>query len=153
MKCRASLLLLILAASCSPPSEPDVGADKAWSRPTAAREQAAVVYLNIVNRGAASDRLLSVHTGDGARASLHESSMEGGVMRMRSLDGGLDVAPHSTVELKPNGTHIMLEGLRAPLRAGTSFLITLRFEKSPEQQVQVQVGEANASSHAHGTKL
>ena len=44
-----------------------------------------------------------------------------------------------TVELKPGGLHIMLVGLKAPLKAGERFAMKLRFEKAGEVTIDVPV--------------
>ena len=38
-------------------------------------------------------------------------SMDNGVMRMRPVEGGLEIKPGEAVELKPSSFHIMLVGL------------------------------------------
>ena len=38
------------------------------------------------------------------------------------------VAPGASVALEPGGLHVMLSGLRYPLREGSSFPLTLTFE-------------------------
>ena len=56
-------------------------------------------------------------------------SMAGGVMRMRPLAEGLVLPPHGEVRLAPGGYHIMLIGLRSPLRSGARVRLDLRFER------------------------
>ena len=43
------------------------------------------------------------------------------------------------MELKPGGLHIMFIGLKAPLKAGDSFPMKLKFEKAGEVTVEVKV--------------
>jgi copper(I)-binding protein len=42
----------------------------------------------------------------------------------------------------PGGTHIMLEGLRAPLKTGDSFDLVLKFDKSGDRRAKVDVVKA-----------
>jgi len=102
-----------------------------------------VVYLTVTNTGGAEDRLERVSTEAGT-ASMHESSMSGGIMRMRPVTDGLPVRAGSSVEFKPNGLHIMLEKLKAPLAAGSHFSITLHFRKSGDRSAQVDVRDGAA---------
>ncbi len=44
--------------------------------------------------------------------------MDGGVMKMRPVEGGLEIKPGETVTFKPGGYHVMLVDLKAPLQAG-----------------------------------
>jgi copper(I)-binding protein len=75
--------------------------------------------------------------------------MEGDVMRMRQVDA-IDVPAGQAVELKPGSFHLMLMGLKAPLKAGDRFPLTLKFEKAGEVKVDVavQTGPA-AAEHKH----
>ena len=45
-------------------------------------------------------------------------TMENGVMKMRPVEGGLEIKPGETVMLKPSGFHIMLVNLKQPLQQG-----------------------------------
>ncbi|MCK5712158.1 MAG: copper chaperone PCu(A)C, partial [Hyphomicrobiaceae bacterium] len=52
---------------------------------------------------------------------------------------GIEVPPHGTVELKPLSLHVMLMGLRKPLKEGEEFPMTLVFAKQGEVEVEVKV--------------
>ena len=144
-----SVWLALSLAACSGNSAPSLSISDARARPTVTATQTAVVYLLITNSGPAADRLESVATGIGA-ASLHSSSMSGGVMRMRAIDG-VDIPANSTIKFEPMGNHIMVEGLKAPLAAGSSLPLTLRFQSSPPQTITVQVRSSAGETehHAH----
>jgi copper(I)-binding protein len=104
-------------------------------------------YLKLDNAGA-DDRLLSAQTELASRAELHSMAMEGDVMRMRQVDA-IELPSGKTVELKPGGLHLMLLGLKAPLKSGDKFPLTLRFEKAGEVTVTVNVEAAGADHSAH----
>ena len=55
---------------------------------------------------------------------LHEMAMDGSMMRMRQVKE-IAVPPKSRVELKPGGLHVMLFGLKQPLKAGDLVPLTL----------------------------
>ncbi len=42
-------------------------------------------------------------------------TMDGGVMKMRPVAGGLEIKPGEKVELKPDGFHLMFKSLKQPL--------------------------------------
>jgi copper(I)-binding protein len=105
----------------------DIRVENAWSR-AAQQGGTGVVYLTIVDSGAA-DRLTAVASPVAARAELHQSSSENGVVRMRDM-AALPVAEGKTLRLTPNGYHIMLMDLKQPLTAGDAFPIVLTFEKA-----------------------
>ena len=137
----ASAALLLAACQAG---ESALAVEDGWARATAPGQDGAAVYLTIVNRGASADRLIEVSVPRAGHAMLHGSSMEGGVMRMRHLADGLAVPPSSTVELAPNGSHIMLAGLGAPLRPGERFPVTLRFAKAGTKEAIVTVEDPSA---------
>jgi periplasmic copper chaperone A len=56
--------------------------------------------------------------------------MEGGVMKMRPVEGGLEIKPGETVTLAPAGFHMMLVTLKHPLEAGQTVKATLKFDKA-----------------------
>ena len=112
-----------------------------WARASLTVNGAA--YLELANHGSTLDRLVAVTTPVAARAELHEHQMDGGVMKMRPVDG-IDIAPGGTAVLKPGGYHVMLMGLKQPLKAGTHFPLTLTFAKAGKLEIDVTVEAAGA---------
>lgn len=123
-----------------------------WARASAGEAKNGAVYVEIVNNGATADRLIGAATTAAAHAELHMHVSENGIMKMRPVDGGIDVAPGAHVVLKPGGFHVMLMGLAAPLQEGSSFPITLTFEKAGTIEVSVSVASVATmhDSHAAG---
>jgi copper(I)-binding protein len=119
----------------------------AWARATSARNGAA--YLTLVDQGAA-DRLTGLSTPVASAAELHQTTAEGGVMKMRPVEGGLALAAGQTVTMAPGGYHIMLMGLKQPLKVGDRFALTLTFEHAPEMTVDVSVEKAGAMTPPTG---
>jgi len=116
--------------------------DQAWARSTAATSHNGAAYLSISNQGKTSDRLLSVSSKTAEQTQLHRSSLSNGVMHMAPVDGGVEIAPGKTVKFAPGGLHVMLIGLKQPLKNGDHFPLTLHFQKSGEAQLQVEVRDA-----------
>lgn len=119
----------------------------AWSRATPARN--GVVYLTVFNNGAEIDRLTGAESPVAARAELHAHSMKDDIMRMQRIDG-IELDPGEPAVLAPGGTHIMLLGLKAPLKDGQSFPLTLVFEKGGRVTLDVAVGKAGAMAPGGG---
>ena len=105
-------------------------------------------YLKLANKGPV-DRLVSATSPAAGSVEIHSMSMEGDVMKMRQIDA-IELATGQTVELKPGGYHLMLMGLKAPLKVGEKFPLTLKFEKSGEVVVTVNVEEPKSKSEAKG---
>lgn len=110
-----------------------------WTRETAPRALSGAGYLTLTNSGKADDRLLGGSTPAARSFELHESSMAGGIMRMRRLDKGVTIPAGGTVKVAPGGIHIMLIGLAKPLVAGTTIPATLRFERAGAVAVTFEV--------------
>ena len=85
-------------------------------------------YFTLANSGG-RDHLLSVDAPGVGQASLHETSMAGGIMRMRAIAGGIEVPAGGTVRLSPSGKHVMIEGLARPLAESSVIRLTLKFER------------------------
>lgn len=114
-----------------------------WARASAGAARAGAAYLRIANAGPEDDRLVGVSAPVAERVELHTHRMSGGVMRMRRVDA-VAVPGGTSAELKPGGHHVMLIGLRAPLKEGETFPLTLIFEKAGTITVPVAVGSIAA---------
>ena len=136
--CGAALGALLLAATpaLSQPA-PAIEIERPWARPTAPRQSVGAAYMQLRSPG--GDRLLGASSPVAARVEVHETQMEGDVMRMRGREV-LDLPPGKVVTLAPGGLHFMLIGLAAPLAAGQRVPLALRFEQGGERQVEVVVG-------------
>lgn len=140
---KGAALAALMLASCSVQSEPpQIAVEDAWARATVSGQPSAAVYLTLRNSGG-EDRLTGVSSPMG-RASLHSTTMDGGVMRMRPVEA-LEVPAGSTVELKPGATHVMLAGLKRPLEAGSTFPLRLEFDESGGRELRVTIRPATAN--------
>ncbi|THF52131.1 DUF1775 domain-containing protein [Allorhizobium terrae] len=99
-------------------------------------------YVTIENTGAADDKLLSVSSTDAEKVELHEMSMTNNVMKMRKVDGGLDVKAGGRLEMQPGGYHLMFMGVKKPFAAGDKVPVTLVFEKAGKVDMLLPVTAA-----------
>ena len=140
--------LLIAGAAAAQTGQVEV--NNAWARATPGKAENGAAYLTIVSPVA--DRLTAISTPEAKAAELHNMTMEGGVMKMRPLPGGIDLPAGQPVTLKPGGTHIMLMGLKEPLKQGERFPLTLSFEKAGTKEVTVAIeGPGAMAPRADGT--
>lgn len=112
--------------------------DHPWSRATVAGIPNGVSYFVLENQGNEADRLVSVSSPVAEVAELHTHEKDGDVLRMRQVHG-IEIPAGKTVALEPGGLHVMLMTLKEPLEQGTSFPLTLNFEKAGSVTVDVQV--------------
>jgi copper(I)-binding protein len=78
--------------------------------------------------------------------------MPAGVMKMRPVEGGPEIAPGETVTLKPSGLHVMLMDLKHALKQGN----TLQFVKAGTVKVMfpvVAIGATAPGTVARGSGM
>jgi copper(I)-binding protein len=142
---KAPALLLALALLAAPAFAQDgISVGQPWARATIGQTTSGAAYLTLDTAGAEPDHLVGVETPVAERADLHGHTMEGDVMKMRPVER-IEVAPGSPTVLQPGGLHIMLFGLKAPLREGETFPATLIFEKAGRIEIEVRVQGIAAS--------
>jgi periplasmic copper chaperone A len=128
-----------------------------WSRAVPEGAKVAVGYLIIENNGTTPDRLVGGSAEIAGRFQIHEMKTENGVMKMRELDKGVEIAPGQTVKFEPNGYHLMLLDLKSAPVEGKPFMGTLVFEKAGKIEVKFVVapigGKSGESPHAGHDKM
>ncbi len=161
----AILALLIATLAVAQAHDYELGAlsvGHPWARASAGAAPTGAAYLTVRNDGAEADRLVAVETPAAGRAELHTHLHENGVMKMREVEGGIELPAGESVALAPGGLHVMLFGLAAPLEEGSRFPMTLVFEKAGRLEVEIAVesigyrpesgGEGHGMSHGEGHK-
>ena len=133
----APVLRVAQAQQAQKPST--IRVEQVWSRATPNGANVGAGYLRVTNNGTSEDRLLSGTSDVANRIEVHEMAMDNGVMKMRALSNGLTLQPGQSVELKPGGYHLMIMGLKQPLKEGASFSGTLKFEKAGDVPVTFNV--------------
>ena len=140
---RISLLLLSLLMTASlnaaAADKGGVSVEQAKARATMGKMPNSAAFVQIENKGSADDALLSAASAAAERVEIHHMSMEGDVMKMRAVDS-IAIKAGEKVEMKPGqGYHLMLMGLKKPLKAGEKFPLTLNFRKAGKVQLSVDV--------------
>ena len=135
-------------------SKNNISIDHPWSKPTPPISKYGVAYFNIKNSGTSADNLLKVQIPKDIAdsASLHDVVHDGDIVRMRELIDGKTIPANSVVEFKPGGSHVMLEGLKKPIKLGDKFTIELIFKKAGSIPVEIWVEDKKAPKkvlHAH----
>ena len=116
-----------------------------WSRATPKGSEVAGGFMKLINTGTEPDRLIGGSTANAGKFEIHESAMEGGVMKMRPLPKGIEIKPGETVELKPGSYHLMFVGLKAPFEMGKRVKGTLQFEKAGTVEVEYAIEAAGGT--------
>jgi copper(I)-binding protein len=142
----APAFTLVLAAVAAHAGDAPV-VSEAWSRATPPGVGVGAAYMIIVG-GSKDDRLIGASSERAEMVELHEVVEEDGVAKMRSTEA-VEIPAGQRVELAPKGRHLMLMGLDAPLVAGETYTLVLKFAGSGEQAVIVTV---RAATDAGGTQ-
>jgi hypothetical protein len=137
----AAFTLAAYGAEPAPPTAhpATIVIDNAWSRATPNGATVGAGYFTVTNKGTVPDRLIGVTSAAADHAEVHEMTMKSGVMTMRPLANGIEVKPGETVQLRPGGNHVMMFGLKQPLKAGEKVQGTLTFEKAGTLDIEYAV--------------
>jgi periplasmic copper chaperone A len=117
-----------------------------WARATPKGASSGAAYMTITNNGQTPDRVSCVSSDASAQCQIHTMTMEDGVMKMRPVEGGLEIKPGETVMLKPSGFHVMLVNLKHPLQQGKMVKATLKFENAGTINVEYPVVAIGATA-------
>ena len=130
--------------------------DGAFARATVGKQANGAAYLQLSAKG--DDVLVSASAPVATKVEIHTMSMDGDVMKMRVLDK-LEIKAGEKMSMQPGaGAHVMLMGLKQPLKAGDSFPLTLNFRKAGKVTVDVTVkdiampakgGDMHHEGHEH----
>ncbi len=137
-------LFVALAGACTPvpPASSGAGgaagivATDAWARAAATGNSAA--YMILRNGSPAADRFVKAESDVAAAVELHQTTMDGGIMKMAPVDG-IALPAKGQAELKPGGLHVMLIGLKQELKPGEKLKLKLHFEKAGVQEIEAEV--------------
>lgn len=111
-------------------------------------------YIRLIrNAGSEPDRLVSARTPVAASVELHSVVRDGEVMRMREV-AHIEIPARGELPMRHDsrpGFHLMLVGLREPLKLRDRIPMRLRFERAGEVDVVmvVQAPKDGAESHRH----
>jgi copper(I)-binding protein len=125
----------------------DIAIDQPFARATPAKVGG--VFLTLKNNGGTADKLLKAASPVAGNVELHTHIKDGDAMRMRAVEN-IPVPAKGQTALEPGGYHIMLIGLKQPLKEGGSFPLTLTFEKAGSVTVTVPVQKAGAPAALGG---
>jgi hypothetical protein len=130
----ASIMAVALLACAS--AQAQVRVEDPWVRSTVAQQKTTGAFMAITSVG--GGKLVDASTPVATSVEVHEMKMAGDVMKMRQIDA-LPLPPGVRVELKPGLYHMMLLGLKAPVKAGDVVPIKLVVEDAQGKRATVDV--------------
>lgn len=114
----------------------DIQVEGAWARATAPGQDTAMVDLVITSAKEAS--LVGFSCPACKTAEMHSMTHDNGMMKMREVKS-IELPAGRRVSLSESGYHLMLIGLKAPLKAGDSVPLTLNIKLADKTMVKVEV--------------
>lgn len=129
------------AQESGPAGAPKIMVMEPWSRPSPAMAGNGAVYMTLVNEGGSDDVLVGAETDVAEVVELHETKMEGDVMKMQPVPN-IPVPAGGSAKLEPGGLHVMLINLKEELKPGDKVTLILQFEKSGPITVEAEVRES-----------
>ena len=102
-------------------------------------------YITIHNTGKTDDKLTSVTSSAAGKVELHEMKMEGEIMKMREVKGGIAIPAGATVTLAPNTMHMMFKQVKMPFKQGGTVPVMLMFDKAGMVDINLPVVSAKGN--------
>lgn len=95
-------------------------------------------FMTLMNHGEKDLELVKAESDVANKVELHNHIKVDGMMKMREVES-IAVKKHGMVELKPGSYHVMLIGLKKPLKEGQVVKITLHFSDKSTLEVKAPV--------------
>jgi copper(I)-binding protein len=127
-------------ANASASAEGVIVVDEPWARAGTAGGTTAAFML-MTNTSQAPDRIVTVSSPDATEAAIHETRIDSkNVATMRPANHA-DLDPGVPLVFEPGGLHVMLSGLKHPLKEGDALTVVFTFQHAGTLSVKVPVGE------------
>ena len=140
------LVLFLSSEARAQASSNTITVEQAWARATPRGALTGAAYMMLINNGAFADRLLSATTPVADQIQFHKQTEDTGVSRMREVHN-VELSPGGKITFKPGDMHMMIVGIKQPLKEGQSFPLTLQFEKAGNIDVTVPIEKVGAMQH------
>jgi copper(I)-binding protein len=114
----------------------DIQVEGAWTRATLPGQDMAMVYMSITSKQAAT--ITGVSTTASKTAEMHTMEHKGGMMKMYEVKS-ISLPANARLDMNMHGYHLVLNGLKAPLKAGATVPLTLNIEMADKRSVKVDV--------------
>ena len=114
----------------------DIQVEGAWTRATLPGQDTAMVYMNITSKQAAT--ITGASSAAAKTVGMHTMEHKGGMMKMYEVKS-IGLPANARMEMTLHGYHLVLSGLKAPLKAGASVPLTLNIEMADKRSAKVDV--------------
>ena len=129
-----ALAAALFAATAPSHAPAAIVVDHPELRATLPGQHTAAAYMVVRNLGRAPDRLVGASCACAGDVQAHKTVTVRGVATM-ALEASVVIPPGKAVDFVPNGRHLMLTGVKAPIPAGASVPMVLIFQKAGRVRV------------------
>ena len=105
-------------------------------------------YFSIQNSSDTSQTLIGASADFATKAEIHNHVLMNDMMSMQQ-QSEVVLKPGESVQFSPGGLHIMLFGLKQPLREGQSVSFSLQTKEGESISIIANVARPKPSSHSH----
>ena len=114
-----------------------------WVQEAPPSQKITAAYMVIENHGKADIALKLATSPVVDVIELHKMELIDGFMKMRKVES-INIPSGGEVELKPGGYHLMVIGLKHPLKEGDSVSISFEFSNGRQQSIEIPVKPRSA---------
>lgn len=114
----------------------DIKVEGAWTRASAPGQEQAMVYMSISSVQNAT--IVGASSKASKTTEMHHMEHKNGMMRMYEVKT-ISLPANERMNMNLHGYHLVLAGLKAPLKAGETVPLTLDIEMADKRMVKVEV--------------
>ena len=118
----------------------DVRVQHPWTRAAAAGARQVAVFMRIENRGRGADLLVAAASPVAGRIEVRNRA---------GSTAAIELPAQRAIDLEPGGPHLLLADLQRPLVKGERVPLVLRFERSGELRIELEVQGADTRRPRH----
>lgn len=126
----------------------------AWVKaaPDVSSTSMTAVFGTLTNNGSAPVTITSATTTATGTTELHETGTEDGEAMMREAEGGFEIAPGASHELRPGGDHIMVMELTEPVPPGEVVTVTMTTDTGETIDFDAVAREFTGADERYGSE-
>ncbi len=123
-------------------------ASDAYAFATTSHQKNGAIFMQLITNPLFDEKLIKAETDIAARVEMHTHLMDGDKMQMRQVES-FSADEYGLITLRPHGDHVMLFDLKAPLKVGDTFPLTLTLAHAGVVTIEVKVIAPGTSPKPH----
>ncbi|MBD2858648.1 copper chaperone PCu(A)C [Spongiibacter sp. KMU-158] len=136
------ILIMVLGGLCAPlwaeQAVPALTVSEAYVRGMPPTQKVTAAFMTLKNTRSSDVNLVSAYSDAAQTLEFHQHIHNNGMMRMVK-QSSIRIPANGELELKPGNYHLMMIGLKRPLKEGESVLLTLVADDGEEIQITAPV--------------